>query len=71
LNRYFDIVEYKPLGGSLLQFLLDGIASNFRDSEKGETLLDLLFTIEDSLMSAGELGSDFAYIVAQPKRTVP
>ncbi len=67
LRQYFDIVEYKPLGGSILQFLLADIAGNFAD-EDGKKLLDMLFMIEDTLMAVGELGSDFAYIVATPKQ---
>lgn len=66
LNRYFDIVEYKPMGGSILQFLLADIAGNFQD-EDGRKLLEMLFAIEDTLMAVGDLDSDFAYIVATPK----
>jgi SAM-dependent methyltransferase len=35
LQRYFEIVEYKPLGGALLQFLLADIAGNFERDEAG------------------------------------
>ena len=66
LHRYFEIVEYKPLGGAILQFLLANIAGNFLD-ELGQQLLQMLFVIEDVLMVSGDLGSDFAYIVASPK----
>ena len=66
LRRYFEIVEYKPLGGAILQFLLADIAGNFQD-ESGQQLLEMLFVIEDVLMASGDLGSDFAYIVASPK----
>lgn len=66
LQRYFSIVEHKSLGGGLLQFLLADIAGNFED-EKGTRLLEMVFTIEDTLMACGDLASDFAYIVAAPK----
>ena len=66
LCHYFEIVEYKPMDGSILQFLLADIAGNFAD-EEGRKLLDMLFIIEDTLMAVGDLGSDFAYIVAAPK----
>jgi len=66
LHRYFEIVEYKPLGGTVLQFLLADIAGNFQD-ELGQQLLEMLFVIEDVLMDTGDLGSDFAYIVAAPR----
>lgn len=66
LESMFDVIEYRPLGGTILQFLLADIAGNFED-EDGSKLLDMLFTIEDTLMTVGDLGSDFAYIVAVPK----
>jgi len=66
LTSLFDIVEFRPLGGSILQFLLADIAGNFR-SEEGKQLLEMLFAIEDTLMATGDLESDFAYIVARPK----
>ena len=66
LRQYFEIVEYKPLGGAVLQFLLADIAGNF-ETDDGERLLHMLFAIEDSLMEIGDLASDFAYIVATPK----
>ncbi len=65
LRRCFEIVEYKPLGGTILQFLLADIAGNFQD-ESGRQLLQMLFVIEDILMDTGDLGSDFVYIVASP-----
>lgn len=66
LERYFEIVEFKPLGGTLLQLLLTDIAGNFRSPE-GERLLTMLFEIEDALLETGDLQSDFAYIVARPR----
>jgi ubiquinone/menaquinone biosynthesis C-methylase UbiE len=65
LRRYFEIVDFRPLGGSILQFLLADIAGNFED-EVGDHFLQMLFAIEDTLMLVGELDSDFAYIVATP-----
>jgi hypothetical protein len=67
LERYFDIVEFKPLGGTILQFLLADIAGNFAQDAVGERLLAMLFAIEDTLIEVGALPSDFAYIVAAPK----
>lgn len=63
LRNYFEIVDLKPLGGTILQFLLADIAGNFQD-EVGEGLLEMLFTIEDTFLDCGDLNSDFAYIVA-------
>lgn len=66
LQHHFSIVELKPLGGSILQFLLAGIAGNFMD-EAGQRLLEMLFAIEDTLITNGDLASDFVYIVATPR----
>jgi SAM-dependent methyltransferase len=68
LQTMFDVVEFRPLGGAILQFLLADIAGNF-ETEDGERLLQMLFTIEDTLMATGDLPSDFAYIVAAPRRS--
>ena len=67
LRQWFEIVEQKPLGGAILQFLLADIAGNFAHAG-GAPLLETLFMIEDVLMAAGDLDSDFTYIVAAPKR---
>lgn len=66
LQRDFEIVEYRLIGGSILQFLLADIAGNF-DDQDGQELLKMLFVIEDTLMEIGDIPSDFAYIVARPK----
>lgn len=67
LRQHFHLLEYKPLGGTILQFLLADIAGNFQRDETGAMLLEMLFTIEDALLEVGHLESDFAYIVAAPK----
>ena len=67
--RYFEVVEKRDLGGTLLQFLLSGIAGNFRaDDPRSLRILEMLFTIEDALMEVGDLESDFVVVVARPKR---
>lgn len=66
ISRHFRIVERKDFGGTLLQFLLDGISVNFDDNDpQAKLLLDLLFQIEDTLLAVGDLQSDFVYLVAQ------
>lgn len=67
LREYFEIVEFRPFGGTILQFLLADIADNF-ETKQGTQLLQMLFEIEDALMECGDLPSDFAYIVARPRR---
>lgn len=68
LQTMFDVVEFRPLGGAILQFLLADIAGNF-ETEDSERLMEMLFTIEDTLMAIGDLPSDFAYIVARPRNS--
>jgi hypothetical protein len=61
LPAYFEVAEVRPLGGALLHFLLDDIAGNFDpDKPQDLALLNMLFALEDALMDAGELSSDFA-----------
>ena len=48
--------------------LLADIAGNF-ETEDSERLMEMLFTIEDTLMAIGDLPSDFAYIVARPRNS--
>jgi len=69
LRQRFEIVEQIDLGGTILQFLLAGIAGNFRDDERDAMrVLDLLFAIEDTLIAVGDLASDFAVVIARPRR---
>ena len=67
LAERFDIVERTPLGGSLLQFLLHGIAGNLHDAA-AQPWLELLFEIEDRLMALGEIQSDFVYLAARSRK---
>lgn len=68
LPRYFDILEKRDWGGNIMQFLLSGIAGNFTDeSPCSESLLLMLLDIESTLITCGEMTSDFSYIVARPR----
>jgi SAM-dependent methyltransferase len=66
VGHYFDVVECNPAGGTILQFLLHGIAGNFRpeDPESME-ILDLLLRIEKALIDVGDLQSDFVLLAAR------
>jgi len=66
LRRYFEIVEMKELGGTILHPLLDSIAGNF-DPEKEEDRrwLEWLFQAEDAVLADHTLASDFAVIIAR------
>ncbi|MHB9381128.1 MULTISPECIES: class I SAM-dependent methyltransferase [unclassified Mesorhizobium] len=64
----FDILAINACGGTILQFLLSGIAGNFREDDASSMLvLDMLFKIEDALMAAGTIGSDFVVIAARKR----
>jgi SAM-dependent methyltransferase len=70
VGHYFDVVECNPAGGTVLQFLLHGIAGNFRpeDPESME-VLDLLIRIERTLVGVGDLQSDFVLLAARRRET--
>ncbi len=66
VGHYFDIVEQNPAGGTILQFLLHGIAGNFQpEDQESMEVLDTLLRIERSLIQAGDLASDFAVVAAR------
>jgi 2-polyprenyl-3-methyl-5-hydroxy-6-metoxy-1,4-benzoquinol methylase len=66
MREQFEIVTINPMGGTLLQFLLSGISGNFRsDDPVSMKLLNMLFNIEDTLVEIGDLGPDFALIIAR------
>ena len=68
LQDYFEIVDLRPYGGTVLHLLFSDIAANFRDdSEKTDKLLSLCFQIEDTLLEIGELESDFVFVVCKPR----
>jgi SAM-dependent methyltransferase len=65
LKRYFQILELKGYGGSLLHELLYDIAGNFSEKNSGSLEhLKRLFAIEDELIAAGRLHHDFAVVIA-------
>ena len=63
LDRYFEVVEVRPLGGTFLHLGLADIAQNFdADSPDDRTRLEAFFAEEDAAMREGRIGSDFAAI---------
>jgi SAM-dependent methyltransferase len=68
LEPFFDIIEYRALGGALAHIALGGIAQNFDpESAEDNAILDRLFAMEDAAMADKIIGSDFATITATPK----
>ncbi len=68
LERHFTILERKPYGGTVLHLLLDGIAQHFLDPDDDTlALLHLCFAVEDMLLVAGDLRSDFEVFICGTK----
>lgn len=66
VNKFFDIVTINKCGGSILQFLLSGIAGNFRQSDPQSMLiLNMLLNIENTLIDSGDIQSDFVVVAAR------
>ncbi|MDQ7816687.1 MAG: methyltransferase domain-containing protein [Melioribacteraceae bacterium] len=64
LNNYFSLIEIKEYGGTILHPLFNGIAHNFINSEKEtKELLQKCFAIEDELLDANKIKSDFIFAV--------
>ena len=65
LSTYFDILEERPYGGTLLHMGLADIAQNF-DVGRPEDVahLERFFDIEDQVLANGTLPSDFTVITA-------
>lgn len=70
--KYFEIVEVRPYGGTVLHLLLDDIAGNFRGPEAGGSdLLAAICDLEWALVRSGALASDFAVVVARARAEEP
>jgi 2-polyprenyl-3-methyl-5-hydroxy-6-metoxy-1,4-benzoquinol methylase len=69
VEQYFDIHMLNDGGGTVLQYLLAGIAGNFTDDDPdAHTILDMLIHIEEALVDVGSLESDFVVVAATPKK---
>ncbi len=66
LPQYFEVIETKELGGTVLQLLMEGTTGNFDyDCPEDMRLLRLLFDLEDLLLDLGEIPSDFVFMIAR------
>lgn len=67
-SDFFEILEVRPYGGTILQILLDDIAGNFgRPGSGGRELLAAIADLEWALIGSGDLNSDFVVVVAKAK----
>jgi ubiquinone/menaquinone biosynthesis C-methylase UbiE len=67
LETYFDIVERRPYGGTILHWLLADLAHNFEPERRPEdaATLDRLFEEERRLLREGVIEDNFAVILAR------
>ncbi len=62
ISRYFDCIEVKNFGGTLLQFLLSDIAVNFNpNKDEDVALLRMMSLFERHLTKIGHIESNFVY----------
>ena len=68
LDKYFELIEIKNLGGTLLQLFFNDIAHNFiNDDKETQKWLEFIFDKEDELMAKKEIESDFVFAVYRNK----
>jgi hypothetical protein len=68
----FEVIAEYPYGGSLLNPLLYEIIVNFREEDPGDRrLLEVLCSVEDRLIRAGDLSADFCIFVGRRPETAP
>lgn len=68
LPDYFEIVEVRDFGGTLLHLVLDNIAGNLGADPEHIDLLMMLFAEEQRLIKSGEIGSDFTLVIARNRK---
>ncbi len=62
--RYFEVVEVKGYGGTVLHMLLHEIAGNFQNADPATSaILEAICDLEEALVALGDLPHDFAMIV--------
>lgn len=68
-QRYFDVVLLRPLGGTLQHLLYNGIMQNFAPADEAASrYIRGIFMLEDQLIEAGLLPSDFMLLIGRRKR---
>lgn len=68
LTQIFDVVEIKECGGTILHLLLADIAHNFlSEEEETNRFLNLFLEVEDLILEAGDLPSDFVVAVCKKR----
>ena len=67
LRKWFEIIEEKPWGGTLNNLVFENISGNF-DNENAyhRAIIELLIRLENVVIEAGILPSDFKFFMAKP-----
>ena len=72
LTDYFELIEFRGYGGSLLHLVMEGIAGNFvPDDPLATECVERLCALEDRLILEGRLAHDFAVIIARKVDEAP
>lgn len=67
LSNYFNIIERRDYGGTILHLLLNHIMDNFdTSSDEQATIINLICWFERKLIQEGVFTSDFTFVVARP-----
>ena len=67
-ERAFDVVARRDLGGTILQYLLYGIAEELRfEVPRERAIVEMLCTIEAMLIDRGRISSDFVLLAARKR----
>ena len=67
VKERLEIIKVAYTGGTILQPLLNGIASNFETDEDAETVLKLLILLERLLIENGVIPSDYIFCMASKR----
>ena len=68
-RRYFDVVEIRPLGGTLQHLLYNGIVHNFAlDRRDATPYVQAIIGMEDALVDDGLLPTDVALLSGRRRR---
>jgi SAM-dependent methyltransferase len=68
LEQQFEVLERKPIGGTILQHLLYETIARFRfENAKERSILEMLCTIEAMLVDAGRIPCDYVILAARKR----
>ncbi len=64
-KKCLNVLACQMTGGTLLNPLLHGIAGNFEKTEASRNLLQMIILLEQTLIEAGIISSDYVYLIAR------